>query len=155
MVVGYDAIPEARTAIQRGSPFKASVVQHPKKIGSMTIATIARYFAGETVPAVSPVEVGVVDREPLRLEMSLLQLESITKIFPGVRALDGVSFDVEAGEIHALVGENGAGKSTLIKVLGGAYVPDAGAVNLAGRTRCRWATRSPSSAVACRSSTRS
>lgn len=57
-----------------------------------------------------------------------LRLENIVKTFPGVRALDAVSFEVMPGEVHALMGENGAGKSTLMKVLGGIYQPDEGTV---------------------------
>ncbi|HEB31715.1 MAG TPA: sugar ABC transporter ATP-binding protein [Spirochaetes bacterium] len=59
---------------------------------------------------------------------NLLQLNKITKIFPGVIAVYEVDFDMNRGEIHALVGENGAGKSTLIKILGGVYQPDGGKV---------------------------
>ncbi|MCE0506637.1 sugar ABC transporter ATP-binding protein [Roseivivax sp. GX 12232] len=57
-----------------------------------------------------------------------LRLEGIVKTFPGVRALDGVSFSVMPGEVHALMGENGAGKSTLMKVLGGIHQPDSGQI---------------------------
>ena len=63
----------------------------------------------------------------------LLRTEGLTKIFPGVVAVDNVDFDVRVGEIHALVGENGAGKSTLIKILGGVYLPDGGKILLDGR----------------------
>ena len=58
----------------------------------------------------------------------MLELQAISKRFPGVKALDEVSLDFQAGEIHALVGENGAGKSTLIKVVTGIYQPDAGQI---------------------------
>ncbi len=64
--------------------------------------------------------------------MALLSVRALTKVFPGTRALDGVDFDLRAGEIHALLGENGAGKSTLIKCLTGAYTRNSGTVTLDG-----------------------
>ncbi len=57
----------------------------------------------------------------------------MAKSFAGVRALQGVSFDLRAGEVHAVVGENGAGKSTLIRIMTGAEQPDAGTLTVAGR----------------------
>ncbi len=63
----------------------------------------------------------------------VLQMRGICKQFPGVKALDEVSFDLRRGEVHVLLGENGAGKSTLMRVLSGACVRDAGEVLLDGR----------------------
>jgi rhamnose transport system ATP-binding protein len=67
------------------------------------------------------------------MKPALLQLEDIAKSFGAVRALRGVSFELRAGEVHALVGENGAGKSTLIKVVTGAHHPDHGSIAIDGR----------------------
>jgi ribose transport system ATP-binding protein len=64
---------------------------------------------------------------------SILQLKSVSKVFPGVKAMDCVDFTVQSGEVHGLVGENGAGKSTLIKILMGVYQRDSGEIWLDGR----------------------
>lgn len=64
---------------------------------------------------------------------TILRLTHIEKSFGGVRALVDVDFDLRPGEIHALVGENGAGKSTLIKIIAGAYAPEAGTIEIGGR----------------------
>ena len=63
----------------------------------------------------------------------LLEMRGISKSFPGVKALEDVSFDVVQGEVHALMGENGAGKSTLMKILAGAYRADAGSILIGGK----------------------
>lgn len=59
---------------------------------------------------------------------NLVEMKAITKIFPGVKALDDISFTVREGEVHILLGENGAGKSTLMKILSGAYSPSGGEI---------------------------
>jgi rhamnose transport system ATP-binding protein len=63
----------------------------------------------------------------------LLHIDDISKAFAGVQALSGVSFELQPGEVHALVGENGAGKSTLIKIITGAHQPDSGTLTVQGQ----------------------
>ena len=68
----------------------------------------------------------------MNAESPILEVEGLTRRFPGVIAVDGVDFSLRAGEVHALLGENGAGKSTFIKILGGALRKDAGSVRING-----------------------
>ncbi|HEY6416895.1 MAG TPA: ATP-binding cassette domain-containing protein, partial [Acidimicrobiales bacterium] len=74
-----------------------------------------------------------------------VQLRGITKRFPGVVACDGVDLSVDAGEVHALLGENGAGKSTLMNILFGLYRPDEGEILLDDQAH---SFRSPADAIA-------
>ena len=66
---------------------------------------------------------------------AILELQHITKLYPGVRALDDVSICFQPGEVHAIMGENGAGKSTLIKIIAGAIQPDQGVILVDGQPR--------------------
>ncbi|MER5213037.1 sugar ABC transporter ATP-binding protein [Streptomyces sp. NPDC002838] len=70
-----------------------------------------------------------------------LRIRGLSKSFGGVRALEGVDLTVPAGQVHALLGHNGAGKSTLIKCLGGAFPPDAGTIEVGGRSHTRLSPR--------------
>ncbi len=67
------------------------------------------------------------------METPLLEIRHLTKRYPGVSALDGVDFQVQAGEVHCLLGANGAGKSTLIKCISGAVAPTSGQILLEGK----------------------
>ena len=75
---------------------------------------------------------------------TILRMKNISKVFPGVKALEDICLDFEEGEVHAIVGENGAGKSTLITILTGAYTPSHGTIELYGEN---YASFSPHEAM--------
>lgn len=66
-------------------------------------------------------------------EENILDIQGVSKSFPGVKALNKISFTVKKGEVRALSGENGAGKSTLIKILTGVYTSDSGQILFEGK----------------------
>lgn len=65
---------------------------------------------------------------------TLVEMKNVVKKFPGVTALDGISFDIRSGEVHVLLGENGAGKSTLMKILSGVHKPTSGEIIICGKS---------------------
>src|SRR6266542_6985082 len=82
--------------------------------------------------AISDPHAGRARRAPEAMT-ALLSLQAVSKSFGGVRALRGVTLDLQPGEVHALVGENGAGKSTLVRIVTGAHAADAGTVAIGGQ----------------------
>ena len=68
----------------------------------------------------------------MNTDSAFLSFHGISKTFPGVKALQDISFHCRAGEVHALMGENGAGKSTLLKILSGSYQPSGGTIQIRG-----------------------
>ena len=79
------------------------------------------------------VSVEVIEKGDVGMSETILKMQGIQKYFSGVHALNGVNFELKAGEVHALMGENGAGKSTLIKVLCGIHKRDGGSIELFGK----------------------
>ena len=86
------------------------------------------------------------------LDRELLKVDGVSKAFPGILANDAITFDLKAGEIHALLGENGAGKTTLVGILYGLLRPDAGRILVDGRCSSRAIPAKPSSTASVLSS---
>src|SRR5882757_7563929 len=114
--------------------------------GGVTLGIRGRnVLANEQSPDWGPEVMAAMPTKDRNNEAPLLRLINISKSFPGVHALRGVSLDIHAGEVHVILGQNGAGKSSLIKVLCGAYIADGGDIEFAGR---KVAVRSPADASA-------
>ncbi len=150
-VIGFDAIPDALENIRSGRML-GSVAQFSGEMGRLGVLHAAAFVREGQTPAFGGAHQGRSHRShespgirkrhrPIRCRSGdtvtgtapLLLMRGIHKRFPGVQALQNVDLDVDAGEVHVLLGENGAGKSTLMKVLCGQYVPDAGSITFAGQ----------------------
>ena len=96
-----------------------------------TSLTVAGAFRRRPGPSKTPYP-GLTERRPDMTSSPSLRLSGISKRYPGVQALAGMSFDCLPGEVHAVLGENGSGKSTLLKIAAGAVAADAGRVEIMG-----------------------
>ena len=83
-------------------------------------------------------------------DASVIDIIDLVKTFPGVRALDGVSLSLRAGEVHGIIGENGAGKSTLMNILAGVHEPTSGQILMNGSPLPTGSWRRPTAWASCR-----
>lgn len=104
----------------------AATLSSPLDVSSAAIYACLRGLMGEPLSGANET------RPAVTAAGDLLSIDGLTKSFPAVKAVDGVSFSIARGEIHALLGENGAGKSTLVKMIYGLVAPDAGHMTLEG-----------------------
>lgn len=100
---------------------------------STTLATLKQIRTEAKKIDKQAVKKDAVDEVEFLGDFSTISFKNINKYFPGVQALDNVSFDIQSGTVHALVGENGAGKSTLMKILLGVYQIDSGEILIDGK----------------------
>ena len=100
---------------------------------STTLATLKQIRTEAKKIDKQAVKKDAVDEVEFLGDFSTISFRNINKYFPGVQALDNVSFDIQSGTVHALVGENGAGKSTLMKILLGVYQIDSGEILIDGK----------------------
>lgn len=106
---------------------KISIYTVPSKHGYIGLETFIPQRQQSFPPAAGGEQrEGGTVRFMSQAETYVLEMKDVVKLFPGVRALDGVSLRVRPGSVHVIVGENGAGKSTLMKIISGEYVADEG-----------------------------